>query len=348
MGVNSNFIIDLSEVYEIEEDLVGKKAYELGILQKLGIPIPGGFIITNDFFKEFLRLTGIDEEIQKARTLSHPAISDSAEKLFQPIRNRIMRQSIPQVLAGELHKFYRELSGTFKEIPLNIFSSSMNNNSTVFRNMKGDANLILKIKTIWSLNFKNSGAIVVQENINSGITNRIATVNPIIDSELTKTQMIELTNYCNLIQKHFYFPKEIEYAIIKNNIFITKINPFTGSVSLDNKLRKTLIKGISINPGIATGRLKILRDKRDNTKIKKGEIVVAPNLSSLTFDNTKNAKAVIIDAFLQKSLNRILFKNHFKIPAIEGAKNATKIFKNGNVVTVNGVSGEIYSGGLIY
>ena len=62
----------------------------------------------------------------------------------------------------------------------------------------------------------------------------------------------------------------------------------------------------------------------------------------------KSAKAVVIDSILPNSLSKALFRRDFQIPTVEGVKNATKLFQNGNVITVNGVSGEIYSGGLVY
>ena len=47
------------------------------------------------------------------------------------------------------------------------------------------------------------------------------------------------------------------------------------------------------------------------------------------------------------------FSNHDKMiygrlvgkPIIHGAKNATKVLRSGNVVTINGEKGEIYKGG---
>ena len=57
--------MDLSKIYKVDKELVGKKAYELGVLWELGIPLPDGFIITTQFQKEFLHQTGIDNEIKQ-------------------------------------------------------------------------------------------------------------------------------------------------------------------------------------------------------------------------------------------------------------------------------------------
>jgi len=355
MGLNPHYVIDLSQVYREEENLVGKKAYELGMLWELGIPLPKGFVITNEFFKEFLRTTRIEKEIEKVQSLNHPAISSSIGKMFEPIQKQIMIRQIPQDLAIELHKFYRNLSGMFKNKPLNVFSSSFNNKSIIFSNIKGDANLIFKIKTIWSLSLEESVAIIIQENILPDVKGKLFTDSPTVDKKLTKQQMDKLINYCCVIQKHFYFPYEIEYIVRNSKVFITKVNPFTGvvietpkPVTQNKKQNRILIKGVSINPGIVTGPIKILRNIHDAVQIKKGEIVVLHNLELPIFKKIKNAKAIITDSVLSNSLNKTLYRKDFQIPTVEGTKNATKMFQDGNIVTVNGISGEIYSGGLIY
>lgn len=355
MGQNPHSIIDLSQVYKEDEHLVGEKAHELGILWKLGVPLPNGFVITADFFKEYLSLTGIDKEIEKVQAMIHPAISDSIRKLFHPIREKIVRTHMPQTLAIKLHKFYRKLSGAFGDRSLNVFASTSNNKYIAHFNVKGDANLILKIKAIWSLTLEEPVAIVVQENIASEIKGKIFTDSPIVDKKIPQILTNKLIESCKIIQKNFYFPKEIEYSVRKGAIFITKIIPFTGIISDPPKLipqmkrlNNVLIKGISINPGIVTGPVRIINSKYSDTEAKKGEVIVLSDLNKFFFKRIKNAKAVITDSILQNSLDKTLYRKDFHIPTIIGTKNATKIFKNGNIVTVNGVSGEIYSGGLIY
>ncbi|MDP2585246.1 MAG: PEP-utilizing enzyme, partial [Candidatus Levybacteria bacterium] len=217
------------------------------------------------------------------------------------------------------------------------------------------ANLILKIKTIWSMFLTDPVAIVVQENIKFDTKGKVFTDNPSLDKKLTKQQMNKLIDYCSTIRKHFYFPYEIEYAVSNDIIFITKVNPFTGIVEDPIKpevqkksKQKVLLKGIPINPGIVTGRVKILHNKYGVIDIKKEDIVVLSRLDPSIFERMKNAKAVIIDSISPNSLNKTLYRKNFQIPTIEGTGNATKMFRNGNVVTVNGTSGEIYSGGLVY
>lgn len=352
MGQTRN-IVDISTLDNLDAEFVGKKASEFSRLRYLNISIPEGFVIKTSFFEEFLEITGIHKEIQKIKKTYHPSLEDSVERLYEPIRKKIMHTHIPQILALEFNKFYRKLAGVFKEVSVNIFTSSMTYKSIFVSNIKGDANIVLKIKTIWSSNFHNPVTIVITKNIKHEIKGRVFTDRPTIDKRLTEKQMDELINYCKIIQKHFYFPYEIEYFLIKGKIFISKVDPFTGTVNefpkpiIQNKTRKILVKGISINPGIVTGRVRILHGKYGDIGAKKEEVIVLPNLFPSIFKKMKNAKAVVVDSILSNSLAKTLYRKNFKIPTIEGTKNATKIFHNGNVVTVNGMSGEIYSGGLV-
>lgn len=328
-------MLPFSKIYKEDLDVVGKKAVELAQLQRLGIPIPDGFVISTNFFKKFLDQTGISEKIKDAQKLNHPAIAGSIEKLFDPIKKQIMRTHIPESLTLELHKFYKKHAGLFKDKSLNIFSSSPKDiKSIIFKNVKGDANFVLKIKEIWASTILNPVAIIVQKNINSKVKGSTDTNNP----------AKELEQISKKIQKYFYFHKVIDYVIENNKIYITAIKPFTGVISQNKKKQNVLIKGIPINPGIVTGPVKILSS--NHFQIKNGEIIVIPKLNKSLFWKVKKAKALVADKILLSSYEQMIFRRSIKIPMVN-AGNATKILQNGNIITVNGTSGEIYKGGLI-
>jgi phosphoenolpyruvate synthase/pyruvate phosphate dikinase len=354
MGLNLPLVLDFSEINKVDENFVGKRAYELGELSELGIPIPKGFIITTEFYEEFIRSTGIDKDIEKIQSVNHPALSDVVDKLFAPVSRKITYQDLPLNLTRELLRFYKKLSGTFREHPLAISSSNSENKMIAYPNVSGDTNLILKIKKIWATSPTKSPAIIVQESIMPEIKGKIIS-NELItfDKKISKKQKDKLITYSKAIQKHFYFPQEIEYAISKDRIIVTKLSPVPTATnkSLKRKLsipRKVLAKGIPINPGIAVGSVKILKDIYPGIKIGKGDVVILPNLDRLIFNKLKNAKAIIIDSIVPNTLNKVIFRNDCRVPAVEGIKNATEIFQNKNIVTVNGGNGEIYPGGLIY
>jgi phosphoenolpyruvate synthase/pyruvate phosphate dikinase len=354
MSQNSHYIFDLSQVHLEDEELVGKKALELGEIKHLGVPIPDGFVITTAFFREFLDTTGISKEIRETWQSYHPALEQSIDKILHPVREKIMHTHIPHDLTLMLHQFYKKLAGRFSEANVNIFSSDKTTKSIHFLNVKGDANVVLKVKKIWALYLDSPVAIVIIKNLKSGVSGKISTENPSNSERLTKKQMDELKKYCVLIQKHLYFPKEIEYIVNKEKIFITKINPFTGVVDkpsaglVKKSNAKIFVKGTTISPGIVTGHVRNLHGKSINFEVRRGEIVILPNYIPSVFKNIKNAKAIVIDEPLPRYINIIMLKKSIRhIPMIVGAKNASKLFHNRNIITVNGTTGEIHSGGLI-
>jgi phosphoenolpyruvate synthase/pyruvate phosphate dikinase len=349
-------IVEISRADRIDIEFIGKKAFELGELRYLGIPIPKGFVITTNYFEKFLLETGISKDLENTVKIYHPSLKNSIDKLFLPIKKKIMQTHIPQDLSSEFHKFYRELAGEFKEAAVNIYLSSKTDESLSFPNIKGDTNIILKIKEIWAAHFLNPSAIIIMENINSEIKENTSTNNPIADKRMTEKQAEKLFEYCKLIQSSLYFPKMIEYVVSHEKIYVINLAPFTNSV-MDNmqkpimrekKTRMALLKGTPINSGIATGPIRILDPLRINSTLKIGEIAITPKMNSSLYKEIENAKAVIIESLLPDPQSKFYYRKHVRIPTIEGVKNATKIFQNGNIITVNGMNGEIYSGGLIY
>ncbi|MBI2613203.1 MAG: hypothetical protein HYW62_00280 [Candidatus Levybacteria bacterium] len=345
-------MLHFSKIYKEDLEIVGKKAVELARLTWLGVPLPDGFVITTSFFDKFLKQTGIDMKIQEIQKLNHPSIAGSIEKLFDPIKKQILHTHIPEDLVLELHKNYKKFAGEFKHPPLNVFSSSpFNGKSILFHNVKGDSNLIIKIKEIWSLNISKPVAIIVQKNIQSKIRGRITTDDPRLSASLAgelgfaSVPTKDLEQIARKIQKHFYFPQEIDYVIDKNKIYITGIKPLTKiivdsskPVILNRKIRKVLAKGIPANIQIVTGAVKLINNY--NLSVKNSEIAVTTDINNKIYNRIKKAKGII-------SVSGLHFKKSIKSPAILGVKNATKLLQNGTVVTLNGSNGEIYLGGII-
>lgn len=303
MVINSHHIIDFSQLHRFNLEEIGKKAYQIGILKHLKIPIPDGFVI-----------------------LYSPDLSIDSIK--------------------GIHAAYKKLSGLFSETSVNMLTSSLSNKSLACLDVKGDANLIHKIKTAWTTKGEKSLAIIVQKNIQSKTKGKIITDNP-----LTYGANKALSNVVSKIKKYFYFPQEVEYALFKGKIYITGVKPFTKTPEIKIippivKQRKLLIKGAPLNPGIITGSVRLLRNQ-DYYQVKNNEIAVVPQLSKLLYSKISKARAVIADSELANSYDKIIYRKSIKTPTIVGAKNATHVLQNGNIITINGSTGEIYSGGLM-
>jgi phosphoenolpyruvate synthase/pyruvate phosphate dikinase len=345
MGKSGN-IVDISRADSDELEPVGKTVFELVELSSLGVPIPNGFVIKPSFFEKFLELTKISKELDRTQKIYHPSLRDSKDKLFHPVSDKILRTHLPQDLASEFHGFFRNLVGGLRQSSVTIFSSSTTDRSIFFPDVLGDANAVLIIKKIWIANLDSPTAIVILGNLKYAIKGKISTNNPVVSKSLTPRQEDKLLQYCKKIQNRFYFPKDLEFGIINNQIFITKINPHTGTGH--DYIKKKSINGISVNPGIVTGPAQILNSHNVNAIIRKGDILIVSDLDISLYKKIKGIKALVLDSALRNLKEKAVYRRNFQIPTIEGTKNAVNIFKSGSIVTVNGTTGEIYSGGLAY
>ncbi|MDP3917764.1 MAG: phosphoenolpyruvate synthase [Candidatus Woesebacteria bacterium] len=168
--------------------------------------------------------------------------------------------------------------------------------------------------------------------------------------KLSEDQIISLAKIAQKLQDHYYFPQDIEWALEKNKLYIVQTRPVTAIRDIkntDNSISSNLtpiLKGISASPGIGTGTVKILKSPKEIDKIQKGDILVAPMTSPDYVPAMKKATAIVTDQGGMTS-HAAIVSREMGIPCIVGTKDGTKILKDGDIVTVNGTTGEVFAGG---
>ena len=174
--------------------------------------------------------------------------------------------------------------------------------------------------------------------------------------KITDKQIIELARLGRDLEKHYYFPQDIEWAIEKNKIYIVQTRAITTTTqnsklktqkenyTLDAKHYTLLLKGDPASPGIASGHVRVIHSAKEIEKILNGEVLVAPQTNPDFVPAMKKAVAIVTDKGGRTS-HAAIVSRELGIPAVVGTENATKKLKTGEVVTVNGLKGEIYKGG---
>lgn len=173
--------------------------------------------------------------------------------------------------------------------------------------------------------------------------------------KLTDKEIIELAKYSDRLQKHYYFPQDSEWAREKGKLYIVQTRPVTTidvrskikDVRKDIKIAETpVLIGTPASPGIGTGTVKILKSPKEISKIESGDVLVAPMTSPDYVPAMKKAAAIITDQGGQTS-HAAIVSRELGIPCVVGTKEATKILREGQIITVNGTSGEIFMGSNI-
>ena len=172
--------------------------------------------------------------------------------------------------------------------------------------------------------------------------------------KLSDEEIIKVALLVRDIEKHYYFPQDIEWAIERGKVFIVQSRPVTtisqkkedsSNLEVKGNIFPILI-GSPASPGIAFGPVKILTSPKEIEKIKVGDILVATQTNPDYVPAMKKAAAIVTDKGGRTS-HAAIVSRELGIPAVVGTEKATKILKNDQIITVNGQSGEIFLGKVV-
>lgn len=169
---------------------------------------------------------------------------------------------------------------------------------------------------------------------------------PNLQHKLNDSQIKEIALLGIKLEKHLYFPQEINWAIYENRIYFTKIKPITIIQSNNKKvLPSPLLKGFAFGRGIATGYVKKVITQKDIYNLKNGDIVVTSFINERMLPFIAKAKGLVIDGTIEKHKIYKYFKLS-SIPVVTDTRVATRILRDGIAVTINCALGEVYKGGF--
>jgi phosphohistidine swiveling domain-containing protein len=161
------------------------------------------------------------------------------------------------------------------------------------------------------------------------------------------------------MNKYLYFPNNYEFAVSKNQIYLTKITPHTPQTETVATTRifftppspqkppthrewKEILTGKSLSRGAKIGHVKIINKIGDLHKIRHGDIVVAHSLSSPMFSAFRKSGAVILEKTpFQHNDYSFIIKSG--IPIISDVQNASKLLYENQLVMVASKEGKVYS-----
>lgn len=445
------YIAWFSEVDKENLGLVGGKGANLGEMTRAGFFVPNGFIVTSYAYYDFIKENNLATKIKHLLNSIDFSKSDSLERASLDIKKEIIKSKISEKLALGVFRSYRRLSGVLSDAFIAVRSSSTTEDlpnasfagqMDSFLNVKGDANVILKIKEVWASQFsaraifyrhenkldhlRVAAAVVVQKMIDSEKSGVMFTIDPVTNDKTTmiieaiyglgelmaqgrinpdhykvdkindsiieknivnqkfylkkvghknKTsklpkrksqrqkipddQIIELARIGKKLEKHYYFPQDIEWAIEKRKIYIMQTRPVTTVKSskfptsqgqqVAGKVesgRDVLVSGDPASPGIASGPAKIIKGVKEINKVNNGDVLVASQTNPDYIIAMKKAVAIVTEKGGRTS-HAAIVSRELGIPAIVGAEFAAKILKTGTVITVNGTKGQVYKGGYL-
>ncbi len=184
---------------------------------------------------------------------------------------------------------------------------------------------------------------------------------------ITDNEVLKLTDWAIKIEEYYskirnkYTPMDIEWAKdgVDGKLYIVQARPETihsqekaTEFEIYRLLQKgkILLTGNAVGEKIGAGKVKIMFSMAEADKFNEGDILVAPTTSPDWEPVMKKASAIITETG-GRTCHAAIVSRELGKPAVVGAKNATKILKENQEVTVSCAEGEIgkvYEGILKY
>jgi len=105
--------------------------------------------------------------------------------------------------------------------------------------------------------------------------------------------------------------------------------------------RADVLYGMAGAPGVARGRVRIVRSLAEGESLEFGEILVAPTTAPPWTPLFARAAGIVTDAGGILSHCAVVARE-YSSPAVVGAKRATAVLRDGQVVEVDGTNGRIH------
>jgi pyruvate,water dikinase len=167
---------------------------------------------------------------------------------------------------------------------------------------------------------------------------------------LTDTELEALHALATRVEAHYHAPQDVEFAIEAGRVYLTQSRPVTtlttagaASPRAPAELMAPLVQGLGASPGIASGRVRVLKATTEAGSLQAGEVLVTRMTSPDWVPLMRRAAAVVTDAGGMTS-HAAIVSRELGIPCIVGTKDATSRLKDGLDVTVDGTLGSVVAG----
>jgi len=175
------------------------------------------------------------------------------------------------------------------------------------------------------------------------------------EQKLGNKYIAELAQIGLKIEEHYGRPQDIEWGLEDKKLYIVQSRPVTTLHSAEKheikkidpaKAGKFLLEGLGASPGVACGPVKIIHSPSEINRVKEGDILVAVMTNPDYVPAMRRAGAIVTDEGGRTS-HAAIVSRELGVPAVVGSSHATKMLKDGEVITVDGADGKIYAGDLV-
>jgi len=305
-------VVWLEEVGKNDLSTVGGKGASLGEMINIGVPVPGGFAVTAQAFRDFINRAGISEKLFEALKVD---VNQETElhKAEKAAKKLIMDAKVPKDIEDAIKSRYEELckregkqvfvavrsSATAEDLP----DASFAGQQETYLNMRGAEEVFNAVRKCWA-SLYGARAIFyrVEQGFDHDKVNLSAIVQMMVDSEKAGVMFSSQ-------------PSTGEPLVVIEGAWGLGEAVVSGSVSPDNYVVDRQTKKV-LSKYIATKEIMIIRDP----KTQKTVTIKVP---------AKKKEAVVLteDEMVQLAKYAETLENHYGIPQdIEWGVEKNKIY----------------------
>ncbi len=167
---------------------------------------------------------------------------------------------------------------------------------------------------------------------------------------LDDEQVLELARLALAVEQHYGRPQDIEWAIAGGRTWLVQSRPITtlGTVGAAAPAGhpakgRTLVRGMAASQGHASGAVRVLTDPSQRDELQPGEVLVAPMTSPDWMSAIRRAAALVTDGG-GMTCHAAIVSRELGVPCVVGTREATRVLRDGELVTVDGALGEVREG----
>ena len=135
----------------------------------------------------------------------------------------------------------------------------------------------------------------------------------------------------------------MEFAIEDERIWLVQTRPITTLRDGSEESGTFLVSGLGAAPGIAVGRARVLESPDDGPQLEAGEVLVARMTNPDWVPTIRRASALVTDGG-GMTCHAAIVARELGVPCVVGTRQATKVLRTGELITVDGRRGKVFEG----
>ncbi len=164
---------------------------------------------------------------------------------------------------------------------------------------------------------------------------------------LSDDEVVEVARLGLAVEAHYGSPQDTEWAMAGGTTYLVQSRPVTAvggaAPAAAAEQGALLVQGLAASAGRASGVVRVLQTPDQGDRLQAGEVLVAPMTSPDWVPTMRRAAAIVTDGG-GMTCHAAIVSRELGVPAVVGARNATTVLRDGELVTVDGAQGTVTEG----